>query len=197
MEEIVLEFFPVSRRLVQIAFGDMRNPDAFVSVWLHQFPNEIRDKLPEDGAARREHRKTGADEWGKREQIELGAKLAVIAFLGLLHHLFMRGELVFRRKTQTVNALHLRIRILAAPIRASDLGELPDADLLCFRDMRASAQVGKFARAVDRNTPDVLRIDVLRFFGAHLGRTLGFQIIQQFDFVRLTEFGEQLDRLVD
>ena len=63
----------------------------------------------DDSALGVEHREAGADLVGEREQVQLGAELAVVAALGLCEPLLVRDELLLRGPCRAVDALQLGV----------------------------------------------------------------------------------------
>ena len=60
-------------------------------------------------------------------------------------------EVLLREPRGAVDALEHRALVVAAPVRAGDLGELEGADAPGVGHVRAAAQVGEGALAVDRD----------------------------------------------
>ncbi len=112
-----------------------------------------------------------------REEIELGAELAMVALLRFLEHEQIRVELGLRRESRAVDALQHRVVLVAAPVRAGDAHQLERADLAGAVRVAAAAQIGEVADRVERD----------RFAFGDLAR--------QFDFVRVAgESGRGLRR---
>ena len=79
---------------------------------------------------------------GKREQVELGAELAVVALGGLLEAGLVRAQLVLGRPRGAVDALQLLVLLRAAPVGGGDAGERAAvADHAGVRQVRAAAEV--------------------------------------------------------
>ncbi len=130
---------------VEVFFGHMRCPDFFEAIALAQAIREGSQLLAKDGTARREHRQTRADHIREDKQIELLAQLAVIAPLGFLEHLQVLIEFILGRESHTVDALHLSILVVTAPVSAADSLQLEGADLAGCLNVRAAAEVHKIA----------------------------------------------------
>ena len=119
----------------------------------------------------------GADLLGEREQVELGAELAVVALLGFLEPVQVLVERLLRLPRGAVDALEHRALLVAAPVRARDLRELERAEPAGRRDVRAAAQVDELDAAavddvaVERDAAvaaDLARVLVVRVAGADL-----------------------------
>ena len=79
---------------------------------------------------------------GKREQVEVGAELAVVAAGGLLQQLEVLLERVAGRPRGAVDPLQLRVLLGAAPVGGGRPHELERADQPGAGQVRAAAQVG-------------------------------------------------------
>ncbi len=74
----------------------------------------------------------------------------MVALLGLLELLEVGGKLLLARPRRAVDALQLRVAVVAAPVGAGELGELEGlADLAGRGHVRAAAQVEPLALLVD------------------------------------------------
>jgi hypothetical protein len=129
----------------------------------------------------------------------------VIAPLGLFEHLDVTLQLFLGRERQAIDALQLRVALVASPVRARDGGELERAQLGRDTDVRTSAQINKVAGLVKRHRALAGAIDdalIARLFG-HRRRALVAQQRQQLDLVALSAplhlgncvFDRQLDAL--
>ncbi len=88
-----------------------------------------------------EDREAAADLAGEREQVELGAELAVITFLGLGEHLQVLVLGLPGRPGGAVDPLQLRVLLAPPPVRAAGPHQLERRDLPGSGQMRAAAQV--------------------------------------------------------
>ena len=75
----------------------------------------------------------------------------MVALLRLFHLLHVRVEVFFREEGRPVNALQLRILLIAQPVRARDVQQLERLDLAGRRNVRAAAEIDELSGAVDRN----------------------------------------------
>ena len=85
------------------------------------------------------------------KQIKLLSEHAVVALLGFFLLLEEVVEIFLGIKRGPVDALKLRVLLVAQPVRAGDIEQLECLDLPRGRNVRAAAEVGEFAGAVDRN----------------------------------------------
>ena len=184
----------------------MRNPDGHVAATFLHADDEILDRAAQHRAFRIKERQTGPDLVYDGEQVQFFPELAVVAFLRFGHHRLVLRQLVLRGEAQSVDSLHLRIFLLAAPVRARDFVELPRADVFRVRHMRTAAEVNEVASLIDRDRRDVrgpsaplrfARDDIACFFGLNGGSPFRLQVIQQLDFVNLPHPLEAFDRLVN
>ena len=86
-----------------------------------------------------------------REQIQLLPNHAMVALLRLFHLLQVRVEIFLREKRSPVDALQLRILLIAQPVGASDIEQLERLDFPGRRNVRPAAEVSELAGAVNRN----------------------------------------------
>ncbi len=85
------------------------------------------------------------------KQIELLPDHAMVALLGLFLLVEKIVEVFLREKRRPVNALQLRVLLIAQPVSAGNVQQLECLDLPGRRDVRAAAEIQKLARLVDRN----------------------------------------------
>ena len=88
-----------------------------------------------------EDREAGPDLVREREEVELGAELAVVAALGFLEPVQVLLERLVVLPRGAVDALEHRALLVTPPVRAGDLRQLERAELAGRRDVRAAAQV--------------------------------------------------------
>ena len=96
------------------------------------------------------------------EQIELLAQLAMVALLGFLQLGEILVEILLAEKRRAVDALQLRVLLVAFPVRARDRKQLERLDLLGGRHVRPAAEI------------DELRTQ--RVFGKNVARALRDQL---------------------
>ena len=75
------------------------------------------------------------------EQVQLLAQLAMVAFLGLFELGQMLVQFFLREKCRPVDALQLRVLLIALPVRSGDGKQLERLDLLGGRHVRPAAEV--------------------------------------------------------
>ena len=89
--------------------GDVRGVDEVVAGLLVPLPRVVLHLPPDDAALGVEDGEPGTDLVGEREQVELGAELAVVALVGLLEE----GQVILERLSRlpcgAVDALQLRV----------------------------------------------------------------------------------------
>src|SRR5713101_6302404 len=81
----------------------------------------------------------------KVEDVELRAELAVIARSSLIQTREIRVKILFRIEGGAVDPGQLRLRRVAAPVRAGEARQLHRFDRLRVLEMRATAEVGDVA----------------------------------------------------
>ena len=128
------------------ALRDVRRVDELVARGLVPLARVLLHDAAHERTLGVEHREAGADLLREREQVELDTELAVIALLGFFEAVQVLGERFLRLPRGAVDALEHRALLVAAPVRARDLGELERAEPLGRRHVRAAAQVDE-ARA--------------------------------------------------
>src|SRR5882672_6478511 len=87
----------------------------------------------------------------KVENVELRAELAVIARSRLIQTREIRVEILFRIEGGAVDPGQLRLRRVAAPVRAGEARQLHRFDRLRVLEMRPAAQVGEVALGIERD----------------------------------------------
>ena len=112
------------------------------------------------------------------DQAELAPELAVIARAGLFQLLEVRVELLLVRPGRPVDALEHLVPLVAAPVRAGDVGQLERAEAAGRGDVGAAAEIEPLALAVDGE------------------RLVGGDVADDLDLVFLADAVEDLDGLV-
>src|SRR5712671_3568314 len=95
------------------------------------------------------------------EEIQLLAELAVVALARFLLLLEPGVQLLLVEEGGPVDALELRIAVIAAPVGAGDVEQLDDADLPGRGRVRAEAEIDPAAVAVEGERLRALVEDVL------------------------------------
>ena len=75
------------------------------------------------------------------EQVELLAQLAMVALLGFFELGQVLVQFLLGEERRAVDALQLRVLLVALPIRAGDREQLERLDLLGGRHVRAAAEI--------------------------------------------------------
>ena len=175
LERILAVLGVVSRSHVQLLVADMRGDDLLVAVFFLHVAQELFEPVPERGAFRQPQGQTLSHALRETEQFEVLAQLAVVAFLGLLHHheVFVEHRLLGER--DAVDARQHLTFLVAAPIGAGNRQQLDGLDRTRVGDVRAAAEVGEIAVGIERN-------------GAV------FEGLDQFDLVGVALLGELFER---
>ena len=143
-----------------------------------------------------EDREPGADLLGEREEVELGAELAVVAPLGFLEPVQVLLQRLVVLPRGAVDPLEHRALLVAAPVRAGDLRELERAELAGRRDVRAATQVDVRDAAVGAQVlVDADRAVAGDLAGVVVLRRARADVADDLLLVRLV--GEQLQALVE
>ena len=131
---------------VDFLLGDVRRFHADVAGGELGFFRELFQFLDDHRAFRQPERQAGADVFGVNHvQAHLRADLAVVAFLGLLQHLEVGLHLGLVLERRAVDALELRVFLVALVVRAGDAGELERADVAGAHHVRPGAEVNEVA----------------------------------------------------
>src|SRR5438093_8372167 len=123
------------------------------------------------------------------EELELFPEDAMVAPLDLLKSLQVVVELLLIGPDRAVDALQLRVALVAAPVRARDRQELERPDLARRRDVRSLAEVDEPIVLVGAHAT-VLDLVVAIFVGPVLG-----ELLDLVDFVVLFLVAEEFQRL--
>ena len=115
------------------------------------FSRELFEFVDDGGAAGEPEGEAGADVVVEGEKLEFFAELAMVALLGFLEHGEVFVELGFVLEGGAVDALELRVLFVAFVVGAGDVGELERADVACAHDVRAGAEIGELAVAIERD----------------------------------------------
>src|SRR5207248_10612608 len=111
----------VTALFVQALAGDVRSTHALIAGSELGLLCEPLKFFSNDGAAREEHRQTRANVVIKNEKLELLAELTMVALLCFLEHGEVVVELLFRLEGSTINALKLRILLVAFVVALATL----------------------------------------------------------------------------
>ncbi len=141
----------VAGGLPEVGAGDVRREDERVAAAeilvahpvFHLLADEAALGMPEDEA--------GAGELLNGEQVELLAEQAMVALLGFFELVEVVVEVFLGVERGAVDALELRVLLVAQPVGAGDVEQLEGLDASGGRDVRAAAEVGELAGLVDRD----------------------------------------------
>ncbi len=75
----------------------------------------------------------------------------MVALLGLLNLLQIIVEIFLGKKRRPINALQLRILLIAQPVRPGNIEQLERLDFSGRRQVRTAAEIGELSGAVDGN----------------------------------------------
>ena len=145
--------------------------------------------LAHDREVRQPEDETGTELLVDAEELELLPEHAVVAALDLLKALQVIVELLLVGPHRAVDALQLRVALVAAPVRAGDGEELERADLSGALDVRSLAEIDESIVLVDAHAP-VLHLVVAVFVRAVL-----CELFDLVDLVVLVPFAEERERL--
>ena len=109
-------------------------------------PAEVLELVPDHHPLRVPERRAGRV-LAKVEEVELRAEPPVVALARLLEPLEVRVEILLAVERGAVDPGQLRLRRVAAPVRAGEAGQLERLDRLRVLEVRAAAEVGEVALA--------------------------------------------------
>ena len=156
----------VARLLEQRRLGDVGRVDELVAALLVAPARVVLHEPAHETALGVEHGQARADLVGEREQVQLGAELAVVALLGLLEPLEVRLQVGGRRPRRAVDALELGVLLAPLPVGAGDAHELEvPEEVPRRRHVGAAAQVDEARVAGERRR--VLGLGRRVLVGAH------------------------------
>ena len=126
----------------------MGRANALISGGELGFLCEFLQFLDQDGPFGKPERQAWADIVIETKELHLTPEFAVIALLGLLQHLEVGVHVGLVLERRAVDALKLRISLVAFVVCAGDVGEFEGADPAGVRNMGAGAEIGKVAIAI-------------------------------------------------
>src|SRR5581483_6254692 len=88
---------------------------------------------------------------GEVEEVELAAEPAMVAAPRLLEPVEVRVEVFPAVERGAVDTGQLRLRRVAAPVRAGEAGQLQRLDRLRVLEVRAAAEVGEVTLRIERD----------------------------------------------
>ena len=171
LERVFAVFCVVARRHIEFLVSDVRRDYLLVAVFFLYSAQELFQTVAQGGSFRQPQRQALAHPLREREQFQVLAQFAVVAFLRFLHHrkVFVQHRLL--RERNAVDAGQHLVLFVSAPVGSRHRGQFYRLDVARVRDVRAAAQVGERAVRVERN------------------RAV-FQVGYQFDFIGVAFFRE-------
>ena len=141
----------MSAREIHVFACEVRRAHAVVAAGELRLFRELLQFLDEHRATRQPQRQAGAHVVVEREKLQLLAELAMVALLRLLEHreILVHLRLVLERRA--VDALELRVFLVALVVGARDVRELERADVPRAHDVRPGAQIEEVAIAEERD----------------------------------------------
>ncbi len=179
LERVLAVLGVVARGDVELLVADVGGDDLLVAVLLLHAAQELLQAVAQRGALREPQRQTLAHALREGEQLEVLAQLAVVALLGLLHHLDILVEHRLFGERDAVDACEHLILLVAAPVGAGHRRELDGLDIPRVGDVGTAAEVRERAVGVERDgavlqVGDQLHLVLVALGGEGLQR-LGFR----------------------
>ena len=131
----------VARGDVELLVADVRGDDLLIAVLLLHVAQELLQTVAQCGALRQPERKALAHALREGEQFEVLAQLAVVALLGLFHHLEVLVEHRLLGERDAVDTREHLVLLVAAPVGSGHGGQLDGLDVARVGNMRAAAEV--------------------------------------------------------
>src|SRR4051794_34353874 len=144
-KQILAVVSEVARLLEQLLARHVGRVNRLVSTPPNLALDQIFQDLADDGALWVKERKARADQLVEREQVELLAQRAVIPLLGFLEPIEVFLEILLGREGGSVNALELRIALVAAPVGTGEGQHLEGFDLARALNVGTAAEVDEVA----------------------------------------------------
>ena len=174
---VLLVVIPVSRGLPERAVEDDGRLHFDVALAAVDLTPVVDERVFEDHAVGQEEREALAL-GQQREQLQLLAKLDMIALLRLFEHLEILVHLVLLGECRAVDTGEHLLLFVAAPVCARDGDELERLDLARGGKVRSAAEVGECALLIEA---DLLALG---------------KVLNEFDLVRLMILAHERDRLL-
>ena len=113
------------------------------------FSRELFEFVDDGGATGEPQRQAGTDVVVEGEKLEFFAELAMVALFRFLEHGEVFVELGLILEGGAVDALELRIALVAFVVGAGEVRELERADIAGAHHMRPGAEIDELAIAVE------------------------------------------------
>jgi hypothetical protein len=139
----------VAGDLPELAAHDVRGEDHIVTAADTFFAHPVFHGLADEAALGVPEDEAGAGDFLDGEEVELLAEDAVVAGLDLFEFLEVGFEVLGVEEGGAVDALELLVVLVAEPVGAGDGGDLEGLDAAGGGDVRAAAEVGEVAVAVE------------------------------------------------
>ncbi len=149
LERVLAVFGVMARGDVELLVADVRGDDLLVAVLLLHVAQELLQPVAQRGALGQPQRQALPHALREAEQLEVLAQLAVVALLGLLHHLEVLVEHRFLGERDAVDARQHLVLLVAAPVGSCYGGELQRLDVTRIGDVRSAAEVRERAVGIE------------------------------------------------
>src|SRR5438477_982780 len=179
----------MTRALVDLLVGDVRRVHERVAPVPMDLPPPSLELLAHDRKVRKPEHQTGSELLVDAEQLQFLAEHAMVAALDLLKALQVVIELLLVGPDRAVDALQLRVALVAAPVRAGDRQKLERTDLSRPLDVRSPAQIDESVVLVHADAP------VADLVVAVVVRALLCKLFDLVDLVVLLALAEEPERL--
>ncbi len=141
LEHVVAVKIGVAGDLPQIAPHHVRRVDQRIAALQILVAHPVFDDLADAAALGMKEDQAGAGEFLDAEQIELLAELAVVALLGFFQLREVCVQIFLAEERGAVDALQLRVVLVAFPVRAGDREQLERFDARGRGHVRAAAKI--------------------------------------------------------
>ncbi len=151
VEKVLRVVALVARGEEQLAPHHVRGIDERVAALHVLLAHPVFHLLADDAALGMPENQPGASQVLDGKQVELLAEHAVVALLGFFNAVEISIEVFLREERSPINALQLRILLVAKPVGAGDVEQLERLDFSGRGYVRAPAEIEEFSRLVDRD----------------------------------------------
>ena len=143
--------------LPEFAAHDVRRVDELVAAAEALVAHPVFHDLADDGALGMPEDEAGAGELLNAEEVELLAQDAMVAARGFFKAGEVGVEIFLREEGGAVDALELRILLVAEPVSAGEAGDFEGLDAAGGGHVRAAAEVDEVAVAIEADLVAGLR----------------------------------------